>query len=78
VLWLSFAAHQVLSWRRAEGERRQQLKWLASGVVVTLGVGVVGSSQPGAVGQVLSVAIVALPASIGVGILKYQLLRSTA
>jgi hypothetical protein len=73
VLWLSFAAHQVLSWRLAEGERRQQLKWLASGVVVTLGVGVVGSSQPGAVGQVLSVAIVALPASIGVGILKYRL-----
>jgi hypothetical protein len=29
--------------------------------------------QPGAVGQVLSVAIVALPASIGVGILKYRL-----
>jgi hypothetical protein len=64
----------VLSWRLAAGERRQQLKWLASGVVVTLGVGVVGSSLlPGAVGQVLSVAIVALPASIGVGILKYRL-----
>ena len=44
MLWLSFAAHQVLSWRRAEGERRQQLKWLASGVAVALGVGVVGSS----------------------------------
>jgi hypothetical protein len=74
VLWLSFAAHQVLSWRRAAGERRQQLRWLASGVVVALGVGVVGSSVlPGAVGQVLSVAIVALPASIGVGILKYRL-----
>jgi hypothetical protein len=74
VIWLSFAAHQVLSWRLAAGERRQQLKWLASGVVVTLGVGVVGSSLlPGAVGQVLSVAIVALPASIGVGILKYRL-----
>jgi hypothetical protein len=45
LLWLSFGAHQVLSWRRAAGERRQQLKWLASGVVVTLGVGVVGSSR---------------------------------
>jgi hypothetical protein len=26
VIWLSFVAHQVLSWRRAAGERRQQLK----------------------------------------------------
>ena len=32
-----------------------------------------GVLSPGAVGQVLSVAIVALPASIGVGILKYRL-----
>jgi len=30
-IWLSFVAHQVLSWRRATGEQRQQLKWLASG-----------------------------------------------
>jgi hypothetical protein len=35
---------------------------------------VAGSSLiPGAVGQVLSVAIVALPVSIGVGILRYRL-----
>ncbi len=74
VIWLSFAAHQVFSWRRAAGERRQQLKWLASGTAVTLGVGVIASSLlPGAAGQVLSVAIVALPVSIGVGILKYRL-----
>jgi hypothetical protein len=52
----------------------QQLKWLASGTVVTIGVGVAGSSLiPGALGQVLSVAIVALPVSIGVGILRYRL-----
>src|SRR5271169_315193 len=30
VTGLSFVIHQVLSWRRAAGERRQQLKWLAS------------------------------------------------
>jgi uncharacterized membrane-anchored protein len=74
VLWLAFAAHQVLSWRRAGGQRRQQLKWLASGVVVAFGVGVVaGSLLPGTAGQVLSVALVALPVSIGVGILRYRL-----
>jgi len=74
LLWLAFAAHQVLSWRRATGERRQQLKWLAAGAVVTIGVGVVGSSAAGGpVGELLSIAIVALPASIGVGIGKYRL-----
>jgi signal transduction histidine kinase len=74
VIWLSFVAHQVLSWRRATGEYRQQLKWLASGAVVTLGVGVVGNSAfAGALGQVLGLAIVALPVSIGVAILKYRL-----
>ena len=36
LIWLSFVAHQVLSWRRATGEQRQQLKWLASGGAVTL------------------------------------------
>jgi hypothetical protein len=42
--------------------------------VVTLGVGVVASSLvPGAAGQVLSVAIIALPISFGVAILKYHL-----
>ena len=31
LIWLSFVGHQVLSWRRATDERRQQLKWLACG-----------------------------------------------
>jgi len=30
VFWASFVARQVLSWRRATGERSQQLKWLMS------------------------------------------------
>jgi len=73
-LWLAFAVHQVLSWRRASGQHRQQLKWLASGVVVAVGVGAVASSLvSGLAGQVLSVAIIALPAGIGVGILRYRL-----
>jgi len=36
VLSLSFVGRQVLSWRRSSGERRQQLKWLASGAAVTV------------------------------------------
>jgi hypothetical protein len=67
---LSFVARQVLSWRRAGGERRQQLKWLASGAAITvfsilLGV-LIGSPGP-------LVGLAALPAAIGVAILKYRL-----
>jgi hypothetical protein len=74
VIWLSFVAHQVLSWRRATGERGQQLKWLASGAAITIisfAVSIpLGSSV---VGQVIFVGIAALPVGIGTGILKYRL-----
>jgi hypothetical protein len=72
---LSFVGHQVLSWRRASGERRQQLKWLASGagttvVVVCLSFTV---SSTSVAGEVLGLGLAALPVGIGVGILKYRL-----
>jgi len=35
-LSMAFIARQALSWRRASGERRQQLKWLASGAAVSI------------------------------------------
>ena len=75
VIWLSFVAHQVLSWRRASGERRQQLKWLASGAGVTVAVVAVsfGISSTSVAGEVLGTGLAALPAGIGVGILKYRL-----
>ena len=44
VIWLSFVAHQVLSWRQADGVHRQQLKWLASGAAVTVACGVLSST----------------------------------
>jgi hypothetical protein len=34
--WLVFAGRLVLSWRRASGDRRQQLKWLMSGSAVAV------------------------------------------
>jgi hypothetical protein len=75
VIWLSFVGHQVLSWRRATGERRQQLKWLASGGALTLIVLAVsfGINSTGAAGEVLGIGLAALPVGIGVGILKYRL-----
>ena len=75
VIVLSFVAHQVFSWRRATGERRQQLKWLATGAAVTLVVVAVslGFSSTSAVGEILGIGLAALPVGIGVGILKYRL-----
>ena len=68
---------RVLAFRRATGERRQQLKWLGAGggfAIATLVVTIAWSSAPGFVGNaVLPIALIALPVSIGVGILKYRL-----
>ena len=80
VFWVSFVARQVLSWRRASGERRQQLKWLMSGAAVTV-VGLAGifgasfSTSPILVTlEIVSFfASFALPVAITVGILKYRL-----
>jgi hypothetical protein len=75
VIWLSFVGHQVLSWRRAAGERRQQLKWLASGAAVTLVVLACSFAinSTGVSGEVLGIGLAALPVGIGVGILRYRL-----
>jgi two-component system, NarL family, sensor kinase len=83
VFWLSFVGRQVASWRRADGERQQQLKWLMSGaaicmadLTVTVVFGTL-DTKASPVAQsaldVLSLAVVALPVSIGVAILKYRL-----
>jgi hypothetical protein len=83
VFWLAFVASQVLSWRRASGERRQQLKWLMSGaavcmaaVAVTAIVGTLDKSTSPvlqAVVDIVFVGVAALPVSVGVAILKYRL-----
>jgi hypothetical protein len=83
VFWLVIVASQVLSWRRASGERRQQLKWLMSGaavciaaVAVTATVGTLDKSVSPVLADAINVValgIAALPVSIGVAILKYRL-----
>src|SRR5580693_4420006 len=83
-LSLSFIVRQALTWRRANGERRQQLKWLASGafvsIVCLIVAGTFGSSSNtngptllGVLGILAWMGVTALPVSIGVGILKYRL-----
>jgi hypothetical protein len=75
VMWLSFVAHQVLSWRRATGEQRQQLKWLALGAGTTVVVVAVSFAIPttSVAGEVSGIGLAALPVGIGVAILKYRL-----
>jgi hypothetical protein len=75
-----FGARQVLNWRRSSGERRQQLKWLASGAVlavICLIGGLLPSGSTASAARVVSgvvlIGIAALPVSIGVAILKYRL-----
>jgi hypothetical protein len=79
-LLLSFIVRQSLSWRRASGERRQQLKWLASGAAFTVACSlltIAAQSAPTAllrqIGGLAWMGFAALPLSIGVGILKYRL-----
>jgi hypothetical protein len=48
--WVAFVTRQVLSWRRASGECRAQLKWLMAGSVTT----VIGLAGQEAVGSTLA------------------------
>jgi hypothetical protein len=80
VLGLSFAARQWLTLRRSSGMRRQQLKWLMFGsfiAVVCAALSVPGYTASAGIwawlNGVLAIGFIALPASIGVGILRYRL-----
>ena len=82
VLSLAFIARLALSWRRATGERRQQLKWLATGATVSLAcLGLAGTFSSSGNGPTLRgvltgiawLGVAALPVSIGVAIMKYRL-----
>jgi hypothetical protein len=81
--WLAFVLRQVMSWRRADGEHRQQLKWLMIGAImclVAVVIPILGPAlDPGApavvqtAGALSGVLVVGLPVGIGVAILKYRL-----
>ena len=82
LLSLAFIGRQVLSWRRSSGERRQQLKWLASGAafaIVSLVVAVPFSTSGTTtavrewVDNLAWFGLAALPVSMGVAILKHRL-----
>jgi hypothetical protein len=77
-----FIGYQVQSWRRSAGERRQQVKWLASGAVVAIASAILAFSfsSSGPTSTIRDWAdnlawfgLAALPVSMGVGILRYRL-----
>jgi hypothetical protein len=76
VFWAVFVARQVLSWRRATGERRAQLKWLMAGSaasVIGLAGGFLFQSLTVLDNICLGVGIFSLPVCISFAILKYHL-----
>ena len=79
VLLVACVIQQAVSYRRASGEQRQQLKWLASGIAVcgVCGLASVALSSRSGIWQVISdiavIGIAALPASMAIAILRYRL-----
>ncbi len=79
--WLAWLVIQVPRYRRSAGERRQQLKWLYSGVVVfvvSVAAGSLASGSSHGLGLVISnlltpLGYAAFAACIGVAVLKYRL-----
>jgi len=78
--WALAVGYQVVSWRRAAGERRQQLSWLMAGgaaalisFLAAIAAGALPHSVRGAIGDVLVCGIAALPVGMGVAILRYRL-----
>ena len=80
VCWLASVAGQVVSYRRSSGERRLQLKWLIGGSAMAAAGGLLTvpfSDSPDPAlhigGSLALLAVLALPLSMGVAILKYRL-----
>jgi hypothetical protein len=80
ISWVVWLAVQVPKYRRSDGERRQQLKWLYSGAFVFIVCLVVSLLQPNnssgrwdVISAVVAPGIAALPIALGIGILKFRL-----
>ncbi|HEY3766390.1 MAG TPA: hypothetical protein VGL44_14620 [Gaiellales bacterium] len=74
LLLLAWLAYQVPRYRRSGPERRQQLKWLiGGGAIATIGGVVTVAEVNGVVSAVALTCVIALPISLGIGILKFRL-----
>jgi hypothetical protein len=76
---LSWVVRQIVAYRRSTGERRQQLKWLMSGGaigIIGFSFALVFGTASNSLARVLSfgfLGVIAVPVSLGVGVLKYRL-----
>ena len=78
--WVVWLAVQVPKYRRSDGERRLQLRWLYSGAVVFVACLTVTIQEPNypsagwrVVSAVAAPGVAALPIALGIGILKFRL-----
>ncbi len=78
-MWLLAFGYQIVSWRRAAGEPRQQRNWLMAGTAAAL-ISFAAAAALGAghgtwrtLSDIAVVGVAALPAGMGVAILKYRL-----
>ena len=71
VCFLAMVVYQVVQFRRAKGDERQQLKWFLACGAVAVG-GLIIASQSNTLGFLFG-CVVFLPLGIGFGILKYRL-----
>jgi hypothetical protein len=69
------AIRQIRNYRRASGERRQQLKWLGSGAAVcaVLLPTFLWSNAPSLIPDLVPLGLTAVPVAIGMGILRHRL-----
>jgi hypothetical protein len=78
-MWLLAFGYQIVSWRRAAGEPRQQRSWLMAGAAAALlsfaAAAVLGAGHGTwrTLSDIAVVGVAALPAGMGVAILKYRL-----
>jgi hypothetical protein len=77
---IACVARQIVGYRRATGERRQQLKWLLTGGAFSIGGLIIAMAINNSANPVLRVvglasflSVAALPIGIGIGILRYRL-----
>jgi hypothetical protein len=69
---LAWLAAQVPRYRRADRERRQQLKWLYVGIVLCV-IGIPVPATPAWLNDLSNLTATGLPVCIGVAVLKYRL-----
>jgi hypothetical protein len=75
LMLMTAVVHQIIAFRRASGERREQLKWLMSGAALCLLIAptFLIQNEPAVLSALFPLVLTAIPVTIGIGIVKYRL-----